>query len=498
MANQNNDMSSRAGFITRRFSILLTGMLLSGCMAVGGDYVREPLPAEQTHWIDRANVAVAEEEFVAWWRDLGDPELARLIETALENNLTIRQGLSRIEEANARRIGARAARYPGVDTESSATVLQQSLNSQPGIALFPGFERRFEQYALGASLNWQVDLWGQTRRRIDAADARVELLIAAANGARLAIASETAATYFTMTGFQQEKRALLLGIEAQRTQLDLAKTRLKAGAISRAELILVEAELARLEEQLPGVEAEIQANALSLGVLTGRLPESEIALADRVPPLLELPEIPVGTRADLLKRRPDVARLERELAAQTYEIGVAKGELFPQLALNASGGFTSIDPGALLSGDSTRFSIVPFLSWRILDGGRVQADIRLAQAEARTAALAYVEGTLTAIEEAEIAIAQYDLAREGRPLALRTIALAQENLRLSRIRFEAGDIDRFELQDAERTYSNALRNGAISYRNSTLTLAQLYAALGGGWQAVPPPPALIPVPVSTE
>ena len=473
--------------------IFFAGMLLSGCMAVGGDYDRQPPPAAQTDWIDRANVAVAEEEFVAWWRELGDPELARLIEAALEDNLTIRQGLSRIEEANARRLRARAARYPSVSAESSATVLQQSLNTQLGQAQFPGFERQYEQYALGSAFNWQVDLWGQRRRRIDAADARVEALIAAANGARLAIASETAATYFTMAGFQQEKRALLLGIEAQRTQLGLAETRLEAGAISRAQLVLVEAELARLEEQLPSVEAEIQANALALGVLTGRLPETEIALADRVPPLLELPDIPVGTRADLLRRRPDVARLERELAAETFELGIARGELFPQLGLDASGGFTSIDPGTILSGDSTRFTIVPFLSWRVFDGGRVRADIRLAQAEARTAALAYVEGTITAIEEAETAIAQYDLAREGRPLALRTIELAQENLRLARIRFEVGDIDRFELQDAERTYSDALRNGAISYRNSTLALAQLYAALGGGWQAVPPYVA-IPVP----
>ena len=457
---------------------------LSACIAVGGDYRAAPPAASETSWIDRKNVAVPEETFVAWWRDLGDPVLTRLIETSLQDNLTIRQGLSRIEEAAAIRQNVRGRLAPTVDGEASVTVLQQSLNSQPGLDQLPGFERQFEQYALGGALNWQIDLWGQTRRRIDAADTRLDGLVAAANGARLAIAAETAATYFTMAGFIQERRALELGIEAQRVQRDLGIVQLREGEISRAQLVLIESELARLEAQVPQLESEIRANALALGALTGRLPEAETELSRSAPPLIEFPDIPVGTRAALLQRRPDVARLERELAAQTFEIGVARGELFPQLALDASGGFTSIDPGTLFNEDSTRFTIVPFLRWRLFNGGRVRAEIRLAEAEARTAALAYEEAVLTAIEEAEIGIARYDLARQGTATVLRTIELAQENVRLSRIRFEAGEISRIELQDAERRLSDALRNGASSYRQATVALVQLYAALGGGWQAV--------------
>ncbi|GMN14986.1 efflux transporter outer membrane subunit [Altererythrobacter sp. MTPC7] len=458
---------------------------LAGCASVGPDYARPQLEAENTEWIDRTNVPVAEEVFIAWWRDLGDPELTRLIEASLENNLSVRQALLRVEEARARRAQVRAAGLPSVSADSSVTVLQQSLNANPGLADIPGFVREFEVYDIGGSLAWQIDLWGQTRRAVEAGDARAEAAIAAANGARLAVAIETASTYLSLRGFQEERAALAASAAAQKELVRLSRIQLDKGQISRADLLLVESELARIEAEVPALDVEIRAAALALGPLTGGLPEKEIALAAQRESVLSLADIPVGLRADLLRRRPDIARTERELAAQTAEIGVAKAELFPKLSLNIDGGFASAMVDTLFDGNSTNYNIVPFLSWRIFDGGRVRAEINLAETEAKRAALAYEESVLNALTETETAIARYDLAREALTLSERAAVLSSENYRLARLQFYKGAIDRLRLQEAERGLRSAERGKAIAYRQASLAMTGLYAALGGGWQAIP-------------
>ena len=469
----------------RRWIAAVFSAGLAGCATGGPDYERPPIEATATDWIDRESVPVAEAEFIAWWRNLGDPVLTRLVEASLQDNLTIRQALLRVEEARARRAQIRASALPSVGADASVTALQQSLNANPGFAQIPGFQRELEIYDVGGSLAWQIDLWGQTRRALEAGDARIEGAIAAANGARLAVAIETASTYLALIGYQSERGALLASIAAQRELLALSNIQLREGEISRADLLLVESELARIEAELPRLDVEIRAAALALGPLIGGLPEREIALATEDRNEVALLDVPVGLRADLLRRRPDIARAERELAAETAEIGVARAELFPQLRLNAAGGFSSIALDTLFDGDSTSYSIVPFLSWRVFEGGRIRAEIDLAQLEARRAALAYEQSILTALEETETAIARYDLGREALALSERAATLSAENYRLARIQFQYGAIDQLRLQEAERGLRNAERGRAIAYRQASLAMAGLYAALGGGWQAAP-------------
>ena len=439
---------------------------------------------QATAWIDRPSVPVDERVYVAWWRNLGDPYLAQLIEAGLERNLSIRQALSRVDEARALRDRAAGRLVPEIAADASVTSLQQSLNANPGLDQIPGFQRQFEIYDVGGSLSWQIDLWGQTRRAIEARDAQVEATVAQVNGARRAFVAELATTYFDLAGHQAERAALLANIADQERGVQLAQLQLREGAISRAELLVLQTELARTQTELGPLDATIARTALALGVLVGDLPESEYANALSGVPLPPLLEVPVGLRADLLRRRPDIAAAERRLAASTAQIGVAEAELFPRLALNAEGGFSSVELGSLFEGDSTSFSIVPFLSWRIFDGGQVRAEIRLAEAEARTAALAYESSVLEALQEAETAIARYDVARRTLAQSETALSLAAENVRLAQLQFDYGAIDQLRLLDARRAARSAERGRVIAYRNVALAMASLYAALGGGWQAV--------------
>ena len=474
-------MSVASGSIGRTIAAGALAIAAASCTTVGPDY--EPPRVESgPGWVGDADMTASEESFIAWWRDLGDPELVRLVEKSLGSNLTIRQSLERVAEARARRASTRSGLFPSARAEASANVQRQSENANPAIGNIPGLERNQELYDLGVGGDWQVDLFGQTRRAVEAGDARIESAVAAANAARLMIVTEVARTYLSLGGYQAERRALEAALEAQRRTLRLVRVQLANGEVSRAAEVQAETEMARIASEVPPVEAEIRAAAFALSVLTGELPETEFELARFSRSLIGLAMIPVGERADLLRRRPDIAIAERNLAAETAEIGVATAELFPKLSISAGGGFRSLALDTLVSEDSTRFSIIPFLSWRIFDGGRVRAEIRLAEAEARRAALAYEEAVIDALGEAETALARYELSLRTKALAADAARLAAENLRLARIQYREGAVDLLRVLDAQRAYRDALRGEAAAYRRAALGLVQLYAALGGGWQ----------------
>ncbi|MGP1353218.1 MAG: efflux transporter outer membrane subunit [Parasphingopyxis sp.] len=462
----------------------LAAVCALGACTVGPDYERPEIDTG-TSWAEGPRMAAAEDNFIAWWRDLGDPELTRLVERALSDNLSVRQAIERVAEARARRQTVRADYFPNATAESSANIQRQSANANPAIGNIPGLSRNQEIYETGFSLSWEIDLFGRTRRAVEASDAQIDAARADANGARLSVATETARTYLEMRGYQAERAAREDAIDAARQTLSLVETQFEAGEVARVAVVQARVELRQLEADLPGLRANVRANALALGVLTGRLPETEIALESTDVDRIELMPVPVGQRADILRRRPDIAAAERRLASETAEIGVATAELFPRLSISAFGGFQSLAIDTLFESESQSFSVIPFLSWRIFDGGRVRAEIRLAEAEARRAALAYEETVLNALGEAEEALARYDLGLETMDLRRDAVEASRENFELAQLRYRAGDISLLELFDAERRLRDAERAETIAYRRAAASLVALYGALGGGWQPLP-------------
>lgn len=462
----------------------LAAVCALGACTVGPDYARPGIDTG-TSWAEGPRMAAAEDNFIAWWRDLGDPELTRLVESALSDNLSVRQAIERVAEARARRQTVRADYFPNATAESSANIQRQSANANPAIGNIPGLSRNQEIYETGFSLSWEIDLFGRTRRAVEASDAQIDAARADANGARLSVATETARTYLEMRGYQAELAARKDAIDAARQTLSLVETQFEAGEVARVAVVQARVELRQLEADLPGLRANVRANALALGVLTGRLPETEIALEATDVDRIELMPVPVGQRADILRRRPDIAAAERRLASETAEIGIATAELFPRLSISAFGGFQSLAIDTLFESESQSFSVIPFLSWRIFDGGRVRAEIRLAEAEARRAALAYEETVLNALGEAEEALARYDLGLETMDLRRDAVEASRENFELAQLRYRAGDISLLELFDAERRLRDAERAETIAYRRAAAGLVALYGALGGGWQPLP-------------
>lgn len=464
--------------LTRSAWAVLAAALALGCK-VGPNYEPPKVNAGKGWLQPEAGPAMGLD---AWWRQLHDPVLDRLEEAALAGNLDLRQAQVRIGQARALRDSVAGRRGPVVNASAGVTREEQSLNGLLPIGKIPGLERDVTIHEVGFDAAWELDLFGGIRRRVESAEAQAQAAVEEARDARVSVEAEVARTYLTMRGAQRELEARTAVVEALRRTLETVQRRVAAGDLPKAELERTQAQVDQAAANLPTLKAEMHAAALGLGVLLGQLPESEAALCAGASAELTLAPIPVGERADILRRRPDVRGAERQLAAATADIGVAKAEWFPKLSITASGGYQALQLSQLFNSGSQTAAISPFISWRIFDGGTIKAEIRAAEARQQTAALGYEKAVLAALTDAERALVTYRLALEGVQAQKTALESSRRFRDHAQQRFTFGDIALAELLDAERNAREAEDGFVKAQTSAAIDLVALCKALGGGWQ----------------
>ncbi len=474
--------SSKIRFRTVRTPIATLCVLLLGACAVGPDYREPPRVDIGNGWAQSADPAPAAVDLSAWWTSLGDPVLDRLVATALSDNLDLRHAQARIGEARALRDRAAGGNGPTVTTGASVTDLRQSENGPLPINAIPGMERDQTIYDAGFDAAWEIDLFGRNRRALESAEAGVQAAQADALDARISVAAEVARSYLTLRGAQRELAAREASVAALQKTFDLMRRRLQAGDAAQADVDAVQARLAMASAEIPGIHARMRGAALGLGVLLGAPPERELALLDTATPEIELAPVPVGERADILRRRPDVRAAERRLGARTADIGVATAELFPKLTIGASGGFQSLDAGTLFESASQAFSLTPLISWRVFDNGRVHAEIRASEARQQQAALAYEKAVLTSLGDAERTLSDYRLGLDAVQRQRAAVEAARRSYGHAQARLQAGDIALTELLAEERILRDVEAAYIRTHTATAINLIALFKALGGGWQ----------------
>lgn len=462
-------------------AIILTSAALTASCAVGPDY-RPPEVDTGSGWIERTASTEPELDLSHWWSQFDDPVLDRLVARALEQNLDVREAVARIAEARALLTAAGGPRYPVVEASASVTRLRQSENGPLPIGQIPGLERDQTIYEPGFDAFWELDLFGRTRRSVEAADARAAAAVERHHGAQLTVAAETARSYLLLRGAQHELEARRAAVAATRESTELVSIQFEAGAVPEAAVAQAQAELAAVEAQLPLLEAQVRTAGLSLGILLGDLPEAELDLIDQQPEYTALAPYPVGERADLLRRRPDVRAAERMLAAATADVGMTTAELFPKLSIGASGGFQSLTSGALFESASQTWAVAPLISWRVFDGRRTRAQVQAAEARVEIAALEYEKTVKQALTDAELALTRYDLGLDALARQDSAVEAARTSYGHATERYRAGDISLLELLDAERALRNAEDGYARIHTQAATDLVALFKALGGGWQ----------------
>ena len=458
---------------------LVLSLGLTAC-TVGPDY-EPPLLETPDAWNAsmRADIERADEEALAnWWTLIGDPVLNSLVEEAVTGNLDLQAAIARIDEAQAIRGQARGLRKPEVVL--GAEVAGQKVTET---GLFPPpASNPSEVYDVGVGAGWELDVFGRLQRAVESAEAGYQATVEDYRNVRVILVGEVAGEYVDFRTLMARIRVAEQNVERQAQSLDLAERRFNAGVVSRLDVTQATSNLASTESLIPALESEVAVSRNRLTLLLGKYPgELDEVLAAAVdPPTLEvLPD--TGLPRNLLRRRPDVRRQERLLAAQTARIGVAQADLYPRFNLLGFLGLSTITFGDLADGDSGTWRLGLPVTWNIFSGGRLRARVAQEEARTRAALLAYQETVLAAVTEVETTIASAAKLYEFRTTLQRALAATRESAVLVQKQYEAGVLDFQRVIDVERTL--LLQEDQLAVVNGDLvnSLVRLYRALGGGW-----------------
>lgn len=469
--------------------LIFVTVVLAGC-TVGPNYTRPTVAGIDAPWIAHPDTGAVDQR---WWIALRDPVLDDLIARAGSDNFDVKIAEARLQEARANRDAAAGRVLPSVNATGSATENQLSRNGQLPINSLPGFKRNFSLFDIGFDASWELDLWGGTRRAIEAAGARTAAAEARAADVWLQTTAEVARTYMELRSGQARLGSLDADALIRGEIAGLVQRRFAAGDASRSDVAAATQRADIAKASIAGAAADVQSAIYRLGLLTGRPPE---ALHDSLNAPAPLPTPPAivaaGIRSDLLKRRADIRTADADLAAAAADIGVETANLYPRFSLMGGIGQQARNGSDLISGSSTRFSIGPSFSWPIFSAGRIRAQIRGANARADAATATYEKAVLSALTDSETALNRFAATVSARGDRNRALADAQLATRLAAQRFRAGEDDRIqwlEAQSSERAIEQVSLAARLDAVASYIAVAK---SLGGGWPSGQSPVATGP------
>ncbi|QYK47914.1 MAG: efflux transporter outer membrane subunit [Phycisphaeraceae bacterium] len=469
-------------------SALLGLCLLSGC-TVGPNHA-EPVTLAPGAWPESpaGTLAEAEPDLRTWWARFEDPTLNDLVGRALEGNLDLREAAARVREARALRGVAASDQFPTINVGASASYSRDSENafgnggggSGGGGSNSAGQEN--DLYDAGFDAAWEIDVFGRVRRSVEAADADLAASLESERDVRVILVAEVARTYMELRASQSRLEIANQNVSTQKETLELSQDRLGAGLGTELQVSQATTQLESTRSQIPVLMAQVRRAAHRLDVLLGQQPgtlRDELGSA-QVPPSPEL--VQIGLPAELLRRRPDIRRAERELAAATARVGVATADLYPRLTLNGSFGVQSEDTGNLFDASSRTWSVGPLaVRWPIFTAGRVRSAIRVNEARQEQALIAYERTVLLAYEEVANALVSYARVRERRESLTRAMLASATAVELSQDLWTRGLTDFLNVLDSQRALFLLQDQLAESAAEEATSLVAIYKALGGGW-----------------
>jgi multidrug efflux system outer membrane protein len=468
---------------------------------------------------------------VEWWTTFRDTELQSLIQRAAMGNLNLKQAASRVRQARAQRGVTGADLLPDFNSETGyqrahgsknveiplgaftsgsgktaapannkltipaqkkAQAQQPSRLGGPQSAFgssggFPGVNT--DLYEVGFDSTWEIDVFGGQRRAVEAAIDDIQAAQEDQRDVLVTLLAETARTYVELRGYQKQLIIAEQNLKAQQETLELTTSKYKAGFVTSLDVARQATQVSTTAAALPALEDQIRMHIHTLGVLLGEDPNSLLAELTTISPIPAVPpEIPIGLPSQLLRRRPDVRRAERQLAAATAHIGEAQADLLPKFSITAALGFDATRPKALFDWTSRYWSISPGVSWPIFDAGRIRFNIEVKNELQAQASAEYQQTVLTALKDVEDSLVSYRTEQRRHQDLVDASSTAHQAVDLARQQYDQGVTTFITVLDAERDEFAAQDSVAQSERNISTDLIALYKALGGGWEVMLPEP----------
>jgi NodT family efflux transporter outer membrane factor (OMF) lipoprotein len=480
--------------------VLIASMFAAGCM-VGPNYhspktkVSEKWAAENAT-VNKSVTKADQAPVAEWWTSFNDPTLNALIDHAVQGNLDLQIAQARVREARAQRGVVAADLYPTVNVSSSYQRSRISKNIN-GVQTSTGSQNNLnvtgDLYQVGFDASWEIDVFGGVRRDIEAANADISAQIEDRRNTLVTLLAEVARNYMELRRAQQQITIAEANLKAQQETLDITKVRFNAGLVSDLDVQRAQAQVDTTASEIPTLRATAQQSIHLLSVLLGEEPGALTAeLSNQAPIPQTPPEIPVGLPSELLRRRPDVRRAERELAAQTARIGVATADLFPKFSLTGFLGLTSSKFSKLSNSGSTTWSILPGVSWPVLDFGRIRSNIAVENAREQQAAIFYEQTVLTSLREVADSMIAFSQEQTRHQNLESAVEANRRAVKLANELYKQGLADFLSVLQAQRDLF--VSEDALVQSDSLVTsnLVALYKALGGGWEIESKAPDRLP------
>jgi multidrug efflux system outer membrane protein len=474
-----------ANIVWPRTAVALALFSLAGCM-VGPKY-HQPVPPVPAHFKegatpDSGTPAIA---YSDWWRVFNDPELGQLETEADAANQDIRLAVARVDQAEAGAKYARSFLFPTISLGASASRTREAQN-RPNNGNTNGLAATFNDFQLPAFFSYEVDAWGRVRHSIESANATEQATAADLRFVRLAVEANVAMDYFSLRENDAERQVLDSTVQEIQSAVDLTANRFRGGLTSELEVKQAQTLLNQTKAQAQALDVQRAQLEHAIAVLEGKaasdfsLPRSPY---DGVPPA-----IPSGLPAELLARRPDIAEMERYVAAANAEIGVAKTAALPHISLTGLAGFESTNTASLFSWQNGIASLGASVVTPLFTGGRVRAGVDQAWAVYRQSLAQYQKTVLTAYQEVEDQLAALRILAGEAQSTADAVTDADQAEAIALNRYRSGLVSYLDVVYAQTALLANQRTATQIGGQRMVATVVLIKALGGGWLGVPAQP----------
>lgn len=415
-----------------------------------------------------------------WFEVFKDPELQKLLRTALAQNYDLRLAVANINAARANVGLARSNQFPQFDGGADLTTTRTSANSGTNVPGQSGSKRSFGEVFLSL-LTFEIDLWGRLRQQTKAARAQLKSTEEDRKTVATMVVSDVATSYFNLLELDMELEIARRTLTARQESLRLITVRQQGGLATMLDVRQAEQLVYEASQTIPDTERLIEQTENQISLLLGNNPAS-IPRGAPLSQQKELPAVPAGLPASLLERRPDIRSAEQLLVSQYALVAAAKAAYFPTISLTGAFGFQSNSLSNLFSGPSRAWSFIPQITQPIFTAGRLKSNVNFEKAQREYALAQYQQTIQTAFSDVSNALVQYRRVREIRAQQELLVSSLQDASLLAHLRYEGGVDTLLNALIADTSLFSAELSLAQTKRNELLSLVQLYKALGGGWQ----------------
>lgn len=417
---------------------------------------------------------------LAWWEGFGGAELSALVEAMTADNLDLAAARERVDQARALTRQARAARLPSLTASVEA-----------GGVRAPTFTRDAawdELYSVTGAAAWDLDIFGGLRNAQRSAQLSEASSALAARALDQVLIAELVTAYINAWALSRRIAIARDTAESFAETATLTDQRYRAGSsqASALDVQIARQNQASAEAAIPELRALLAVQRQAIDVLLARPPGRTRVTFAEPPDAWALAALDPGAPADLLRRRPDVAVAELNYRAALADIGSARAQRYPSLSLSGSvtwqqnAAANPFDPEALIA------SLTAGLVRPVFQGGRLKAQVALAEAAARELASAYAAAALQAVAEVENALVFEAAYREE--IALRRVSLeaAEVSDRVARERYASGQATILTVLETQRALNTARQDLVLAEQTRLDARVDLYLALGGDWRPARP------------